>query len=81
MATRIFCCLHSAARMRLLFWVEAMSDKYHKALYDRVRADHPGIPAWEDLTDEQKARMRLVNDKYTRFMNNLGNEIRDKEVG
>jgi hypothetical protein len=54
-----------------------MSDEYHKALYDRVRADYPSIPAWEDLTDEQKARMRAANAEYTGFMNDLGNKIRE----
>jgi len=57
-----------------------MMDAHNKALYESVRADHPGIPAWDDLTEEQKSRMREAmreaNAEYTGFMNDLGNEIR-----
>jgi hypothetical protein len=42
----------------------------HKGMYDRVREQHPEIPAWEDLTEDQ------ANDEHIRFMNDLGDGIR-----
>jgi hypothetical protein len=45
-----------------------------------VRADHPEIPAWEDLSEEQKARMRAINDEYVRGMNELGDKISRGEI-
>lgn len=48
----------------------------HKGMYDRVREQHPEIPAWEDLTEDQKVKMREANDEHIRFMNDLGDGIR-----
>ena len=58
-----------------------MTDKYHKQQYEAAlrSADlEPGegnIPAWEDLTEEQKENIRKVNLQHDRFMDRLGNAI------
>lgn len=32
-------------------------------------------PAWEDLTNEQRAAIRETNDRHMRYMDNLGRAI------
>jgi hypothetical protein len=47
----------------------------HRQMYEGVREQHPEIPAWDDLTDEQKAKVREANNAHTKFMNDLGDSI------
>jgi arylsulfatase A-like enzyme len=51
-------------------------DILHRQMYEGVREQHPEIPAWDDLTDEQREKMRKVNEGYTAFMDDLGDSIR-----
>ena len=50
-------------------------DALYKNYYADVRAEHPEIPAWEDLTEEQKSKIRAASVAYIRDMNALGDEI------
>jgi hypothetical protein len=50
-------------------------DYLHRQMYEGVREQHPEIPAWDDLTDEQKVKMREANDAHIKFMNDLGDSI------
>jgi len=52
-------------------------DSWHKSMYERVLvgANTTG-PAWDDLTEEQKAKIRAANNEHHEYMEKLGDAIR-----
>lgn len=53
-----------------------MNDTWHKNAYERVLlgAETTG-PAWEDLSEDQKANIRVINLEHQKFMDQLGQAI------
>lgn len=49
-----------------------------RADYERVRASHPeaNLPAYDDMTPEQRENHRKAYEAHRGFMNELGNAIR-----
>lgn len=54
-----------------------IGDEWHKAQYEQALASvHTKGPAWEDLSVEQKARVRAANLEFKRDMDELAEAIR-----
>ena len=53
-----------------------MTEQWHKQQYEQALAsvDYRG-PAWEDLTEQQRANIRQTNLDHQKFMNDLGAAI------
>lgn len=51
-------------------------DDWHIQQYDRIRADHPQLPEWDDLSEDKKANIRAANERNRKFINDLGEAIR-----
>ena len=54
----------------------ASDDLAHQREYDTVRADYPTIPPWEELTEDQKEKVRQANREKWRFFQDLGEAVR-----
>jgi hypothetical protein len=52
----------------------------HSSEYESVRRLHPHIPAWEDLTHDQRARIRDENRHYWKEMRELGDKFVRGEI-
>jgi hypothetical protein len=50
------------------------SDDWHRKAYEPVRATY-NLPAWDDLTDEQRANTRKANESQRDYMRKLGDAI------
>lgn len=53
-------------------------DAWHRHEYERVLRDtHThDAPSWDNLSDDQKARIREANDEYRRDLDDLATAIR-----
>lgn len=52
-----------------------MTDRAHKQEYDVIRSEHPQLPEWDALTEDQKEKVRAANRDKWAFFNDLGNAI------
>lgn len=55
-----------------------MRDEHLRRDYERVRAANPeaNLPAYDDMTDEQRESHRQSHDRLHGFMSRLGDAIR-----
>ena len=59
--------------------IHAAVERNHKRQYEDALATAgrtDSAPKWEDLTEEQRANIRKVNNDHANWMNELGNSIR-----
>lgn len=59
--------------------VRASDERHHKSQYDSVRELYPGrnLPEWEDLSEEERERIRGVNKAHAKEMQDFGQAIRE----
>lgn len=48
----------------------------HASHYAAIRRDAPHIPKWEDLSHDQRARIRDENRRYWQELRDFADEIR-----
>lgn len=55
-------------------------DIAHINEYNLIREEHPHIPEWDALTDDQKVKVRAANEEKWNFFNELGKAISKGKV-
>lgn len=58
-------------------FIEGATERNHKREYDsaRIIANRPDLPEWEDLTEDQRERVRAENVRFQEEMNSFGAQL------
>lgn len=55
--------------------IEELIWGHHRRVYEGLRSETPELPAWEDLTDEQRDHIRETNRAMQADFNHFGKMI------
>lgn len=53
-------------------------DHWHITEYNSLRLEYPQLPLWEELSEDQKEKVREANREKHRFFEEIANSIKEE---